>query len=267
MPASPLISVIIPCYNDGNYLPETIEQLKKQTFTDFEVIIVNDGSTDRNTLDILEKLSATGIIVLHKPNGMLASARNHGIKQARGQYIVTLDADDYYHPSFFAKGLEVLKTNHTIGIVTSYIQFFGEKKGVSKPRGGNAYNFLFKNECPACSLFRRSVWESVGGYDEKMIYGYEDWEFHIRVTQQSWNVYVIPEKLFFYRQTAKSMHATTTTANRTKIVDYIVEKHKDWYAAKLKELIIDQAVLYRHSRISYQVISEMLKNRFSGKYK
>ena len=79
-PATPFISVVIPCYNDGVYLPETIAHLKKQTFQDFEIIIVNDGSTDASTLRILDKLSKEGITVLHKENGRMSSARNYGVK-------------------------------------------------------------------------------------------------------------------------------------------------------------------------------------------
>ena len=104
MPATPLISVVIPCYNDGKYLPETIERLKQQTFTDYEIIIVNDGSTDKQTLEVLDALSTTGIVVLHKENGRMSSARNHGVRHAKGEYIAALDADDYFHNDFFQKG-------------------------------------------------------------------------------------------------------------------------------------------------------------------
>ena len=97
----PLISVVIPCYNDGVFLPETIAHVRKQTFADYEIIVVNDGSTDARTLQVLEQLSEKGIKVLHKPNGRMSSARNHGVQHARGQYIAALDADDYFAPDFF----------------------------------------------------------------------------------------------------------------------------------------------------------------------
>ena len=98
MPSHPLISVVIPCYNDGKYLPETLGHLAKQTFRDFEIIIVNDGSTDPETLSILKNLESENTRVLHKENGRMSSARNHGVKHARGEYIAALDADDYFHP-------------------------------------------------------------------------------------------------------------------------------------------------------------------------
>lgn len=263
---TPLISVIIPCYNDGVYLPETIMHLKKQTLKDFEVIVVNDGSTDEYTLKILNELQNENITVLHKENGKMSSARNHGVKHANGKLIVSLDADDYFHPTFFKKAVKILDENAEVAVVTSHVQLFGEITKVFKPRGGNEYNFLFSNQCPACVMVRKSCWDEIGGYDENMIHGFEDWEFYIRITQKGWKVHVIPEKLFFYRQTKKSTYKNYTVKHRPELINYIVEKHKDWYLQKLKELIIDEAVLYRNTRISFQLISEMINNRISKKY-
>ena len=101
---NPHISVVIPCYNDGKYLPETIATLKKQTFTNFEIIVVNDGSTDEATISYLDTLSNDPQIqVIHQANGRMSAARNTGAKHAKGQYIAALDADDYFDTTFFAK--------------------------------------------------------------------------------------------------------------------------------------------------------------------
>ena len=143
---------------------------------------------------------------------------------------------------------------------------FGEFKKVSKPRGGDEYNFLFSNQCPACAMVRKRCWDEAGGYDESMIYGYEDWEFYIRITKMGWTVHVIPEKLLFYRQTKKSTHKNDTLTHRRELVDYIVNKHSDWYLEKLKDLIFREDILYKKSRISVQVISELIKDRIRRKY-
>src|SRR3954463_11827347 len=137
MNTTPLISVVIPCYNDGSYLPETISHLNKQTLQDFEVLIVNDGSTDAATIEILRNIESEKIKVLHKENGRMSSARNHGVKHANGKLIAALDADDYFDPSFFEKAVAVLNEEPNTAVVTSYIQLFGEYKKLSKPRGGN----------------------------------------------------------------------------------------------------------------------------------
>ena len=266
MSQDPYISVVIPCYNDGLYLPETIERLSQQTYKNFEIIVVNDGSTDPLTLQVFATLEKTGILVLHKENGRMASARNYGVKHSKGTMIAALDADDYFHPSFFERAIKLLEEKEDVAVVTSYIQLFGEIRKTAKPRGGNEYNFLFSNQCPACALVRKDSWNAVGGYDEAMKNGYEDWEFYIRITQKGWLIHVIPEKLLFYRQTNKSVHKNDTLTHRAELVNYIINKHKDWYVQKLKELITTDQILYRNSRISYQIISELIKNRITNKY-
>jgi glycosyltransferase involved in cell wall biosynthesis len=228
---------------------------------------VNDGSTDPLTLKVLQKLQESGITVLHKANGRMSSARNHGVAHARGTYIAALDADDYFHPSFFEKAISVLATHPKTAVVSSYMQLFGTIKKLSKPRGGTAENFLFSNQCPACAMVRKECWDAVGGYDEAMIHGYEDWEFYIRITQQGWNVHVIPEVLFYYRQTQKSTLKNDTVPKRRAIVAYIVDKHKDWYTEQLKSLITTEDIFYRKSRISIPVISELIRNRITKKYR
>lgn len=266
MSQKPLISVVIPCYNDGAYLPETISKLKEQTYQNFEIIVVNDGSTDAHTLEVLNNLSKDGIVVLHKENGRMSSARNHGVKHAQGTIIAALDADDYYHPSFFEKAIELLALKEEVAVVTSHIQMFGEFNKVARPRGGNAFNFLFTNECPACAIVRKSCWDEVGGYDENMRLGYEDWEFYIRITKMGWLVDVIQEKLLFYRQTTKSTLKNDTIPHRQEIINYIIDKHHDWYIENLKKLVSNKQVLYTDSRIAYPTIFTLLMNRLKKKH-
>jgi glycosyltransferase involved in cell wall biosynthesis len=266
MSQNPLISIIIPCYNDGAYLPETISKLKEQSYTNFEIIVVNDGSTDQATLDVLHELSGNEVTVLHKENGRMSSARNHGVKHARGSIIAALDADDYFDPSFFDKALKILDSKPEVAVVTSHIQLFGDFKQVARPRGGNAYNFLFSSECPACAIVRKSCWDEVGGYDENMRMGYEDWEFYIRITKQGWLVDVIQEKLLFYRQTAGSTHKNDTIPHRQELINYIIDKHHDWYLENLKKLIANKQVLYTESRIALPTIFKMLMDRLKKKH-
>ncbi len=265
---NPLISVVIPCFNDGVYLPETISKLTLQTEQSFEIIIVNDGSTDTHTLEVLNQFATQeNITVLHKENGRMSSARNHGVKYAKGKFIAALDADDYFDSSFFKQAVDILNIEPTTAVVTSYIKYFGNKTGTSKPRGGNAFNFLFSNQCPACAMVRKEVWDQVGGYDESMKLGYEDWEFYIRITKLNLVVHLIPEYLLYYRQTNKSTLKNDTHPNRAQLIEYIVEKHKDWYATCLTKLINDKQVIYTESRIAFATIWKLLKNRLTGKYK
>lgn len=268
MKEAELISVVIPCYNDGSFLPETIEKLREQTYKHIEVIIVNDGSNDPYTISVLNELAKdTTLTILHKENGRMASARNYGVNHAKGNIIVTLDADDYFHSSFFERALTILNSNTKIAVVTCYIKMFGEKSGLFKVRGGTKYNFLFSNQCPACAMIRKSCWDEIGGYDEEMKLGYEDWEFYLRMTIAGYLIHVIPKALFFYRQTKKSTLKNDTYPNKDLLIGYIVNKHAHIYLDSLKQLISKKEILYTESRISWQNIFKIIKNRLTGKYR
>jgi glycosyltransferase involved in cell wall biosynthesis len=263
----PLVSVIIPCYNDGQYLDDSVGAAKSQSFTDIEIIIVNDGSDDPATLQKLQSFNDPGITVLHKENGHLSSARNHGIRHAKGQIIVTLDADDKFEKDFIAKGVSILQRDTAVGAVTCYLKSFGLKKYSWKPLGGDIKNFLFRQESCASAMFRKECWEKTGGYDEQMKSGYEDWEFWIRLTAAGWKVAVIKEYLLQYRVTDKSMLLTQSEPRREQIVNYILEKHKELYWQQLKDAVIQRKIIDLRNPESTTVLLKNLYWRLSGKKK
>jgi glycosyltransferase involved in cell wall biosynthesis len=239
----PLVSVIIPCYNDGNYLDDAVTSALQQTFTDIQIIIVNDGSDDKDTIQKLHSFNNPLITVLHKENGHLSSARNHGIRYASGKYIVTLDADDKFEKTFIEKALNVLQKEASAGAVTCYLKSFGLKSYRWKPLGGDVKNFLYRQESCASAMFRKECWEKVGGYDEQMKTGYEDWEFWIRLTAAGWKVHVLKEYLLNYRVTGKSMFLTESEPRREAIVNYIMEKHRELYWQQLKEAVTQRKII------------------------
>ena len=261
----PLVSVIIPCYNDGHYLDDSVSSAKAQTFTDIEIIIVNDGSTDEATLKKLRSFNDPLITVLHKENGHLSSARNHGIRHAKGQVIVTLDADDKFENIFIEKGVNVLNTEKSIGAVTCYLKSFGLKKYKWKPLGGDLKNFLYRQESCASAMFRKECWEKAGGYDEQMKSGYEDWEFWIRLTASGWKVHVLKEYLLHYRVTGKSMLLTQSEPKREAIVNYVMEKHKELYWQQLKDAVIQRKIIDLRNPESTTVLLKNLYWRLTKK--
>lgn len=263
----PLVSVIIPCYNDGQYLDDSVSSVKEQTFTDTEIIIVNDGSTDESTIQKLRSFNDTHITVLHKENGHLSSARNHGIRHAKGQFIVTLDADDKFEKTFIEKGVNVLQQDVSAGAVTCYLKSFGLKKYKWKPLGGDIKNFLYRQESCASAMFRKECWEKAGGYDEQMKSGYEDWEFWIRLTAAGWRVHVLKEYLLNYRVTEKSMLLTQSEPQREAIVNYIMEKHKELYWQQLKEAVIQRKIIDLRNPESTTVLLKNLYWRVTKKKK
>ncbi|MGZ5219734.1 MAG: glycosyltransferase family 2 protein [Chitinophagaceae bacterium] len=232
MTSIPLVSIVIPVYNDGIYLAESVQSALDQTHKNIEILIVNDGSTDEHTLSVLKSIEQPKVRVIHKENGHLSSARNAGIQEAKGEFILTLDADDRFNKDFLKLALPNFE-NEQVGVVTCFVKAFGDRSYTWRPRGGGAANFLFKNECCGNSLFRRKAWVETGGFDEQMKSGYEDWEFWIRITKAGWLVKVVKQYLFNYRITSKSMLLGSSEPKRKEIVGYIVNKHKDFYCENL----------------------------------
>lgn len=236
-----LVSVVIPCYNQAKYLPEALQSIWNQTHQNWECIIVNDGSPDETDSVAAEWCAKDARFkYLYQDNGKLPKARNSGIQQANGKYILTLDCDDKFEPTFIEKALTVLISDEKVGMVCSWgFRFMGDKKGeLYTPGGGSIKEFLFCNAANMGSLlFRKECWEQVGGYDEKMKWGYEDWEFYIRVCQLGWMMQVLQEPLFWYRQHAVSMRTVAINNYDTQNKKYIYHKHEALYKEHYEDLI------------------------------
>lgn len=210
------VSIIIPCWNQAHWLPEAIESALAQTIP-CEVIVVNDGSPD-NASEIAKKYP---VRIVEKLNGGLSSARNAGINEATGDWILTLDADDKIAPDFIEKCLEN-KDNYDI--IATGQQEFGDTNRVWFPHPNPVFDdFVTANRINCCSLFKKEIWHKIGGYDEEMKLGYEDWDFWLRATQAGYTVKTIQEPLFFYRKHGTSM-VTNAIKNHMKIVEYMHSK-------------------------------------------
>ena len=121
----PKVSVIIPCFNQGLYLDEAVESVLAQTFQDFEILVVDDGSTDEATIKMLKDYARPKTRVIHTDNQGLSMARNNGILEARGDYILPLDADDKIGPGYLEEAVRILDQHRDIGIVYCEAAFFG----------------------------------------------------------------------------------------------------------------------------------------------
>jgi len=234
-----LVSVIIPCYNHGTFVLGAIENVFEQTYKNVEIIIVDDGSTDKYTRQALNKISNPSINVFFKENGGVASARNYGIKRSKGQYILTLDADDRFKPEFIEKAIQVLENNSSVGMVTSYmIRDYVKVSSKVKLKGGDLSTFVKKHESSASLLYRYQCWEEADGYDEE-IKGYEDWDFAVGVTKKGWTVHSIPEYLFYYRNMGESLYDIHKQSGPEN-VRHMVEKHNDAFQKYIVEVLYDK---------------------------
>lgn len=234
------VSVIIPCYNQASFLSEAIQSIIDQTHGNWECIIVNDGSPD-DTESVAQKWCSkdSRIKYIYQENHGLSSARNFGIQNAKSNFILTLDADDKYAPTFIEKGLKILNESQKIGVVSSWILRFRDDQEICviKPNGKTLEDFMFQNSSNGTSLFRKKCWLDVDGYDEKMKTGYEDWDFYIGVCAFGWDVHVIPEVLFFYRQHDFSMRLDAYANHDKNIKMYLYSKHKELYLTHYESMV------------------------------
>jgi len=234
------ISIIIPCFNHGKYLNQAIESvLKFDKQSILEVIIVNDGSTDKETLRVLKTIEFDNVRIVDQENSGLAKARNNGIRLSQGEYILPLDSDNYINPRYINEALDILNQNGEIGVVYSdRIVFYdsSEKTHVKKAPAIKMKNLLFGETIDACAVFRKSIWEQLSGYDEKMpIMGLEDWDFWIRALEIGVKFHHIQKGMFYYRDLPDSM--IKNVGNKQQVImKYMVEKHAKIYAEYILEI-------------------------------
>ncbi|TYA71415.1 glycosyltransferase family A protein [Seonamhaeicola marinus] len=229
MNKEPLLSIIVPCYNDVEYIEQAIDSVINQTYSNKEIIIVDDGSNAETKL-VLKKLESKINQLITQENKGQSTARNIGIEEAKGVYILVLDSDDYFEPTFCEKAVNTFLDYSRVKLVTCYSNLIYEnkRKGVFKPSGGTLKDVLKKNVAMGSAMFKKSDWSYVEGYDEMMRRGFEDWEFYIRLLARGGEAFVLKESLFNYR---KRQNSTTSKANRNKydLLTYIYIKHKELY--------------------------------------
>lgn len=231
---SNLVSIVVPCYNQAHFLNEALQSVLSQTYKNWECIIVNDGSPDDTDMIAQQWCESDNRFkYLEKINGGLSSARNAGVKKCSGKYIVALDADDILRSDFLEKMIPALDKDESLGIVSCYTKFFtGEIEntiGELRPKGNNYKYLLYVNQLVATSVYRKKCWEKVGGYDENLMNGFEDWEFWISITKSGWNYYVLKDFLFLYRKSKNSMLTKTNARYFDEVREYIFKKHRDLY--------------------------------------
>lgn len=229
---NPKISVIIPCFNHGDFLEETIESVLSQTFKDYEIIVVDDGSTDPGTLVVLDEMEKkySGIKIIRQPNGGPANARNKGIGASSGELFFPLDADDTIDPRMLEKCHALISKDPQLGFVYTYTHFFGAEDAVWKNPEYNFYDLLWANQSTVSALVRKKAWEEVGGYDENKDNKYEDWDFWISLGERGWHGKLIKEFFFNYRKRKGESRLSASELKHDTAVKYIREKHKNLYA-------------------------------------
>lgn len=242
--SQPKISIIVPCYNLAQYLDEALQSVLNQSYSDWECIIINDGSPD-NTEDIANKWVAkdSRFVYIYKENGGVSSARNLGMEKAKGIYIIPLDADNKLRPEFIEKSIYLLDLNDDVDLVYGDVQFFGNKDYKWKGRPFDITEIVLNNYIDNCACFRKSVWEVLGGYDENMpIYGFEDWDLWLRMAVRGYQFQYVEDILFDYRVRDNSL-LSFAWEKRRLLLEYIFSKKELEHLKPFRDCLIENRKL------------------------
>ena len=250
---TPRVSVIIPCYNLGEHLDAAVESVLSQTYRDFEILIVDDGSTDATTRDLLADYRRPRTRVIHTAHGGLAAARNLGVDKAAGEYLCALDADDRLEPSYLAKAVRVLESDPSVTFVSSWLRTFGDEEWEWKPERCDLPTLLWEDTVLTAALVRREAVVAAGGYDTAMpVQGDEDWDLWLTLVERGDRGVILPEMLFNYRRRAGSMSTVCWYGpGHMPLARYRLAKHRDSYQQHLIDVLLhqdaDTAVLLRRN--------------------
>jgi glycosyltransferase involved in cell wall biosynthesis len=258
------VSVFVPCYNMGDYIDEAIQSIYAQTYKDYEIIIVDDGSTDPYTLKQLNNISDQHpeIQIFYKENSGLSGAKNYGIERSNGEYIVCLDADDKLAPKYLEKTVKLMdqKKSDNVAFATTWVQEFGLRDNIWRTSGFDIPRLLTTNVVHAGSIFRKDVWKEVGGF-KNVGASYEDWEFWLNIVEKGYKWDIAEEVLFFYRIRKNSLLASAQSSH-IEIYQTLLQWHPDLFARYSREFAIENA---KELREMHEIIRQ--KNLAIDEYK
>ena len=258
-----LVSVIMPCYNDGRYIREAIKSVQEQTYRNIEIIVIDDGSDDRETLQILDDLEGD-IILLHTDHVRPAGARNYGIRHASGRYIMPVDSDDMIDAQYIEKAVRVMEEHPHVGVVYCEADLFGEKSGRWDLPKYSFDSMLLDNIVFVTALFYKEDWEKAGGFHTGLVAGMEDYDFWLAILSLGREIYQIPEVLFHYRIKPSSRTTGFQSDYRRMQETYrqIYDNHKEFYqehaeeyAKVLRDALVEQVAI----RMKYEKVFEKVR--------
>ena len=218
------VSVVMPCYNDWQFIGQAVDSLRIQTYQKIELIIVDDGSDDKAAQHALSAISFPNIKIIQTKHVGPAAARNKGIAVASGSLILPMDADDVIDSTYIEKAVREFEENPDMGIVYCQAAFFGEKSGKWQLPPYSLKEMLVGNVIFSTAMFRKADWQKAGGYSESMKYGLEDYDFWLSLLENGAQVKQIPEVLFHYR-----IKPVSRTSIMQRSLDMVRESYRQVY--------------------------------------
>eukprot|EP00026_Physarum_polycephalum_P008907 Phypoly_transcript_09012.p1 GENE.Phypoly_transcript_09012~~Phypoly_transcript_09012.p1 ORF type:complete len:427 (+),score=54.91 Phypoly_transcript_09012:39-1283(+) len=259
----PYVSIIVPLYNQLQYLETTLQSVFSQVFQDYEIIVVNDGSTEWGARSALENLKAAypdrRITIIHKTRGGLSDARNEGIKIAQAAWILPLDADDILDPNFLQTAVAATQESEVNLVISDLVGFDGDDTSNTVSQWSvppwDPKELPNKNLLHCCPLYKKELWEATDGYSPVMIFGWEDWEFWLRVNQKiPIKPHTIQDAKFYYR-VKPGMHSFCTDYN-SLCMSILKTVQPSFYS--IEDILHAHQIIANNKEIAFQPIQRQL---------
>jgi len=270
-----IISVVMAVYNDEKFLSDAIESILKQSYSDFEFIIVNDGSTDNSVAIIsrFQKLDKRIVFIDRKENKGLPYSLNESITLAKGKYIARMDSDDVAVEDRFEKQIDFLERRPDIDILGGQVALIDSKglilKSSKKPLSFNKIKKSAEFVCPISHptyMVKKNVYLTLGCYRDSFVYA-QDYDFILRAIDYGFIIENIPDKLVYYRS-FKNMHSTSKRQRQLYLARYALRLHKervrdgresDRTLGKLKRTSFNANVLFA---LSWNLRNKVIRRKF-----
>ncbi len=238
----PKVSIVIPYFNHGKFIEGTIKSVFDQDYDNIEVILVNDSSTDPESIEVFESLNDDRIQKYTVPNGGPCSAKNFGVSKAKSEIIGFLDSDNEFLPGYIDFAVESLSQEDVIWCFSDCV-YFGDKTGVRNQVLKSKEEIFINSPIDNCLFIKKSCFEEIGGFDEYLNrLGLEDWELIVRLLINEKPFLHKPVPLFKYRVLNESRTNNEAKDNKRKIVKYVFDKHHDklfeYYSEMYFELLM-----------------------------
>lgn len=231
------IDIVIPCYNLGHLLEDTLASLERSFCDNYTVTIIDDGSTDSETKAGLKKMEGYGYPIIYQQNTGLCKALNHAIETTKNELLLVLSADDKLDPKFITESITIMQQQEDTGVVYCNPKTFEAWYSMWLTPDFDAARFLSLNFIVATSVYRKKYWTAAGGYDS-LADGNEDWEMWMNCLEQGAHFHHLDEYLFHYRYRPGSKIQTCNLPNnRKRLVSYMSHKHIHLYQKYIPEII------------------------------
>ena len=236
----PLVSIIVTCYNYGEYVEECLRSIEQQTFEQWECIIVDDGSTDDTKIRIAPFLIDLRFRYIWQENGNVSKARNYGLGHAQGKYVICLDADDYVSLNFIKELYEKIADLQPVDLVYPRVQLFGARNEQWDLAPYSYHDLLENNMIVVAAMYERQKFIDLGGYDQNMKTGAEDWEYWIRLLNINSIVLKVTDAVLHYRIKKESKNDTFLVDREKKLnnLRYITTKNRDIYTSHFESPLV-----------------------------